>query len=95
MCFDSLLVGKLIFKKIKKELLIESQNILRKLILRSEIEDEIKIEAVFLLDIIGAQQPYVINFDGEILEITADPRSIDIYATNEEWEDIIRKAQGQ
>ena len=93
MCFDSLLVGKQIFKKIKKELLVESQNILRKLILRSEIEDEIKIEAVFLLDIIGAPQPYAINFDGEILEITADPLSIDVYAANEEWEDIIRKAQ--
>lgn len=93
MCFDSLLAGKLIFKKIKKELLVESQNILRKLILRSEIEDEIKIEAVFLLDIIGAPQPYAINFDGEMLEITADPFSIDIYATNEEWEDIVRKAQ--
>lgn len=93
MCFDSLLVGKLIFKKIKKDLLLESQNILRKLILRSEIEDEIKIEAVFLLDIIGAPQPYAINLNGEILEITADPLSIDIYAANEEWEDIIRKAQ--
>ena len=93
MCFDSLLAGKLIFKKIKKELLVESQNILRKLILRSEIEDEIKIEAVFLLDIIGAPQPYAINFDGEMLEITADPFSIDIYAANEEWEDIVRKAQ--
>jgi hypothetical protein len=93
MCFDSLLVGKLIFKKIKKELLVESQNILRKLIMRSEIEDEVKIEAVFLLDIIGAPQPYAINFDGEILEITADPLSIDIYAANEEWEEIIRKAQ--
>ena len=93
MCFDSLLVGKLIFKKIKKELLLESQNILRKLILRTEIEDEIKIEAVFLLDIIGAKQPYAINLDGEIMEITADPLSIDIYAANEEWEDIIRKAQ--
>jgi tetratricopeptide (TPR) repeat protein len=94
LCFDRLLVGKLILKKIKKELLVESQNILRKLILRAEIEDEIKIEAVFLLDIIGAPQPYNINFDGDILEITADPLSIDVYATNEEWELIIRKAQG-
>jgi tetratricopeptide (TPR) repeat protein len=93
MCFDSLLAGKLILKKIKKELLVESQSILRKFILRSEIEDEIKIEAVFLLDIIGAPQPYAINFEGELLEITADPLSIDIYAANEEWENIIRKAQ--
>ena len=92
MCYDRLLVRKLIFGKIKKDLLIESQNMLRKLILRSEVEDEIKIEAVFLLDIIGAPQPYTINFGGEILEITADPLSIDIYAANEEWEDIIRKA---
>lgn len=93
MCYDSLLIGKLVFTKIKKELLVESQNILRKFILRPEIEDEIKIEAVFLLDIIGAAQPYAINFDGEILEITADPLSIDVYAANEEWEYIIRKAQ--
>lgn len=92
-CFDSLMIGKLVFKKIKKDLLVESQSILRKLILRSEIEDEIKIEAIFLLDIIGAPQPYAINFDGEMLEITADPLSIDVYAANEEWEDIIRKAQ--
>ncbi|MDF2591807.1 MAG: Tetratricopeptide repeat protein [Clostridia bacterium] len=92
-CFDRGLLGKQIFKKIKKELLVESQNILRKLILRSEIEDEVKIEAVFLLDIIGAPQPYAINFDGDILEINADPLSIDVNAANEEWEDVIRKTQ--
>jgi tetratricopeptide (TPR) repeat protein len=92
-CFDRGLLGKQIFKKIKKELLVESQNILRKLILRSEIEDEVKIEAVFLLDIIGAPQPYAINFDGDILEINADPLSIDVNAANEEWEEVIRKTQ--
>ncbi|HYE10252.1 MAG TPA: tetratricopeptide repeat protein [Patescibacteria group bacterium] len=92
-CFDRLLIRKLVFDKIKKELMLESEGILRKYILRSEIEDEIKIEAVFLLDIIGAKQPYSVNFGGEILEITADPLSIDIYAVNEEWEDIIKKAQ--
>ena len=92
-CFDRLLIRKLVFDKIKKELMLESEDILRKYILRSEIEDEIKIEAVFLLDIIGAKQPYSVNFGGEILEITADPLSIDIYAVNEEWEDIIKKAQ--
>jgi tetratricopeptide (TPR) repeat protein len=93
MCFDKLLIRKLIFEKIKKDLLIESQTIIRKLLLTPEIEDEIKIEAVFLLDIIGAPQPYTVNFGGEVLEITADPLSIDIYAVNGEWEDIIRKAQ--
>ncbi|MDF2891389.1 MAG: repeat-containing protein [Clostridia bacterium] len=91
-CFDRLIIRKLVFDKIKKELMIESEDILRKYILRPEIDDEIKIEAVFLLDIIGAKQPYSVNFGGEILEITADPLSIDIYAVNEEWEDIIKKA---
>ena len=92
-CFDKLILRNLVFEKIKKELLIEGQNILRKLLLMSEIEDEVKIEAVFLLDIIGANQPYTVDFGGEIMEIPADLLSIDIYAVNGEWEDIIRKTQ--
>lgn len=92
-CFDKQIIRKLFFSKVKRELLIECQHIVRKLLLMADIEDEIKIEAVFLLDIIGAPQPYTVNFGGEILEITADPLSIDIYAVNGEWEDIIKKAQ--
>ncbi len=91
--FDKTLTRKLVFDKIKKELLIEGQNIIRKLIISPELEDEIKIEAIFLLDIIGAPQPYNVNFAGEIMEITADPLSIDIYAVNGEWKDVIKKTQ--
>jgi tetratricopeptide (TPR) repeat protein len=92
-CFDKLIIRNLVFEKIKKELLVESQNILRRLLLLTELEDEIKIEAVFLLDIIGANQPYTVNFGGETMDITADPISIDIYSVNSEWEGIIKKAQ--
>ncbi|MGB7604744.1 MAG: tetratricopeptide repeat protein [Lutisporaceae bacterium] len=91
--FDKLLIKKLVFDKIKKGLLIEAQNIIRKLIISPDLEEEIKIEAIFLLDIIGAPQPYTVNFAGEIMEITADPLSIDIYSVNGEWEDIIKKTQ--
>lgn len=91
--FDKLLTRKLVFDKIKRGLLIEGQNIIRKLLLSHDLEEEIKIEAIFLLDIIGAPQPYTVNFTGEIIELTADPLSIDIYTANGEWEDIIKKAQ--
>ncbi|MDF2520362.1 MAG: hypothetical protein K0R84_990 [Clostridia bacterium] len=89
---DRVLIRKLIFNKIKIGLMIESQDIIRKLLLSSDMEDEIKVEAIFLLDIIGAPQPYKVNFAGEVMEITADPLSIDVYAVNGEWEDIIKKA---
>ncbi len=92
LCFDTLLLRKLAFEKIKRELLTEGQGILRKLLLMPDIEDEIKIETVFLLDVIGAQPPYTVSFSGETMEITADPLSIDIYAVNPEWEDILKKA---
>lgn len=92
LCFDPLLIRKLAFEKIKRELLIESQSILRSFLLMPDIEDDAKIEAVFLLDIIGAQPPYSVSFSGEIMEINADPLSIDIYAVNPEWEDILKKA---
>jgi hypothetical protein len=72
--------------------LIEAQNILRRFLLSTDIEDEVKIEAVFLLDIIGAEQPYTVSFGGEIMDITAGPLSIDIYSVNSEWEDIIKTA---
>jgi tetratricopeptide (TPR) repeat protein len=93
MLFDKPVLRKLIFNKIKKGLLLEGENIIRKLLLVPDVEDEIKIEAVFLLDIIGAAQPYAVDFAGEVLEITADPLSIDVYAVNVEWEDIIKEAQ--
>lgn len=92
-CFDRLMMRKLVFEKIRKELLLEGQELLKRLLLVSEIEDEVKIEGVFLLDIIGASPPFTVNFGGEILEITADPLSIDLYAVNGEWENIIKKAQ--
>jgi len=92
-CFDKLMMRRMVFERIKKELLLEGQGVIRRLLLMPEIEDEIKIEGVFLLDIIGAAQPYTVNFGGEILEITAGPLSIDIYAVNSEWENIIKMAQ--
>lgn len=91
MCFDPMLIRKLAFNKVKRELLTESQIILRRLLLLPDIADEIKIETVFLLDVIGAQPPFEVNFSGETMEITADPLSIDVYAVNAEWEDIIKK----
>jgi tetratricopeptide (TPR) repeat protein len=91
LCFDPVLIRELAFDKIKRELLRESEIILRKLLL-SDTEDEIKIETVFLLDIIGAQPPYTVVFKGEIMEITAESLSMDIYTVNAQWENIIKKA---
>lgn len=93
-CFDKLMIRRLVFEKIKKELLLEGQAMIRRLLLMPDMDDEIKIEAVFLLDIIGANQPYTVNFSGETMEITADPLSINIYSVNAEWEDILKKTYG-
>lgn len=92
-CFDKQQIMKLVFEKIKKELLLDSESILRKLLMKPEIEDQIKIEAVFLLDIVGAPQPCIVNFGEDIMEISAGSLSIDVYAVNQEWEEIIKNVQ--
>lgn len=82
--FDKYFLRKLIFNKIKNDKLVEAEPAIRKFMLRGDVENYIKMESVFLLNSIGAKEPYTVNFDGETKNVTID--SLDF--PESEWKSI-------
>ena len=89
--FDKFVLKKMVFNKIKKENLIELEDLIRKYILRSDIDKNIKIEGVFLLNKIGAKKPYHVLMDGEIKEISIEPDGLLEGEWKKEWEEVKNK----
>ena len=90
--FDKYFLRKLIFNKIKNDKLIETEAAIRKFMLRDDVENYIKMESVFLLNSIGAKEPYSANFDGEIKNVTID--SLDFLESEwkKPWGEVKHKA---
>lgn len=70
--FDKYVIRKMVFDKIRKENIAELEDLIRKYILRSDIDKDIKIEAVSLLNKIGAKEPYLVLLEGEIREMSIE-----------------------
>ncbi|MPM91879.1 hypothetical protein SDC9_139013 [bioreactor metagenome] len=81
----------MVFNKIRKENIIELEEVIRKYILRPDIDKNIKIEAAFLLNKIGAKEPYYVLMDGEIKEITIEPDGLLEDEWKKEWEEVKNK----
>lgn len=90
--FDKYVLKKLVFNKIKSENLIELESIIRKYLLRPDIEKSIKMESVFLLNRIGAKEPYLVFLDGEIKEVTIEPEGLIDGEWKNEWDAVKNKA---
>ncbi|MCQ1530004.1 tetratricopeptide repeat protein [Lutispora saccharofermentans] len=89
--FDKIVLRKMVFNKIRKENIIELEEVIRKYILRPDIDKNIKIEAAFLLNKIGAKEPYYVLMDGEIKEITIEPDGLLEDEWKKEWEEVKNK----
>ncbi|MGE5631058.1 MAG: tetratricopeptide repeat protein [Caulobacteraceae bacterium] len=90
--FDRYFLRKLIYNKLKNEKLVEAESAIRRLMLRNDVENYIKMESVFLLNSIGAKEPYTVDFDGEIKNVTIDPLDFPESERKKEWEDVKSKA---
>jgi tetratricopeptide (TPR) repeat protein len=90
--FDRYFLRKLIYNKLKNDRFIEAESIIRRLMLRNDIENYIKMESVFLLNSIGIKEPYTVSFDGEIKNVTIDPLSFPESEWKKEWEKVKNKA---
>jgi hypothetical protein len=90
--FDKYFLRKLIFNKIKNDKLVEAEPAIRKFMLRDDVENYIKMESVFLLNSLGSKEPYTVNFDGEIKNVTID--SLDFLESewNRAWDEVKTKA---
>jgi tetratricopeptide (TPR) repeat protein len=82
--FEMYFLRKLIFNKIKNDKLVGAEASIRKFMLRADVESYIKMEAVFLLNSIGAKEPYTVSLDGETKNVTID--SLDF--PESEWKSI-------
>ncbi len=90
--FDKCFLRKLIFNKLKNERLLETEPVLRKFIMQRDVENHVKMESIFLLNTIGAKEPYTVDFDGEIKNVSIDPLSFPEAEWKEDWEQVKRKA---
>ncbi len=90
--FDKYFLRKLIFNKIKNDKLVEIESAIRKFMLRDDVENYIKMESVFLLNSIGAREPYTVNFDGEIKNVTIDSLDFPDSEWEKIWDDVKNKA---
>ena len=88
MGFDKLVLRKMIFDKIRKENLIELEDIIRRFILKPDVEKSIKIESVFLLNKIGSKEPYHVLLDDEVRAVSIDSDSLLKDEWKDEWEDV-------
>jgi tetratricopeptide (TPR) repeat protein len=91
MNFDKYFLRKLIYNKIKSDKLIETEHIVRKFMLRDDVENYIKMESVFLLNSIGAKEPYTVNFDGEVRNVSIDSLSFPESEWEKSWGEVKRK----
>lgn len=89
--FDKYFLRKLIFNKIKNDKLIEAEQAIRKFMLRDDVENYIKMESVFLLNSIGAKEPYTVNFDGEIKNVTIDSLDFPESEWKSSWTEVKKK----
>lgn len=92
MNFDRYFLRKLIYNKLKNDKLTGAEPIIRRFMQRADVENYIKMESVFLLNSIGAKEPYTVNFDGEIKNVTIDPLSFPESEWKKEWESVKNKA---
>lgn len=90
--FDKYFLRKLIFNKIKNDKLIQTEPAIRKFMLRDDVENYIKMESVFLLNSIGAKEPYTVNFDGETKNVTIDSLDFPDSEWKKIWDDVKNKA---
>lgn len=90
--FDKYFLRKLIFNKIKNDKLVEAEQSIRKFMLRDDVENYIKMESVFLLNSIGAKEPYTVNFDGEKRNVTIDSLGFPESEWETSWIKVKRKA---
>jgi hypothetical protein len=86
--FDKYFLRKLIFNKIKNDMLIETESTIRKFMRRDDVENYIKMESVFLLNSIGAKEPYTVNFDGETKNVTIDSLDFPESEWKKIWNDV-------
>lgn len=92
MNYDKYFLRKLIFNKIKTSKLSELESVIRKFMLRDDVENYIKMESVFLLNSIGAKEPYTVNFDGETKNVTIDSLDFPESGWKKPWTDVKKKA---
>lgn len=92
MIFDKYFLRKLIFNKIKNDKLIEVEDSIRRFILRDDVENYMKMESVFLLNSIGAKEPYTVNFDGKKRNVTIDSLDFPESEWEKPWSKVKRKA---
>lgn len=90
--FDKYFLRKLLFNKIKNDKLVEAEPIIRKFMLRDDVENYIKMESVFLLNSLGAKEPYTVNFDGETKNVTIDSLDFPEAGWESIWNDVKSKA---
>ncbi|SHI45176.1 tetratricopeptide repeat protein [Lutispora thermophila] len=86
--FDKYVLRRMLFEKIKQEKIIELEDVIRKYILRPDVDKNIKIESVFLLNKIGAKEPYHVLIDGDVKAITIESDTLLRDEWKKEWEDV-------
>lgn len=89
--FDKYFLRKLIYNKIKNDKLVETEHVIRKFMLRDDVENYIKMESVFLLNFIGVKEPYTVNFDGEVRNVTIDSLDFPESEWEKPWVEVKRK----
>ncbi len=92
MNYDKYFLRKLIFNKIKTCKLSELEPAIRRFMLRNDVENYIKMESVFLLNAIGAREPYTVNFDGETKNVTIDSLDFPESEWKKPWGEVKQKA---
>jgi len=92
MNYDKYFLRKLIFNKIKNSGLSELEPVIRRFMLRDDVENYIKMESVFLLNSIGAREPYTVNFDGETKNVTIDSLDFPESEWKSQWSQVKQKA---
>jgi tetratricopeptide (TPR) repeat protein len=92
MNYDKYFLRKLIFNKIKSSKLDELEPVIRRFMLRDDVENYVKMESVFLLNSIDAKEPYTVNFDGEIKNVTIDSLDFPESEWKKSWIEVKRKA---
>ncbi|HYE83257.1 MAG TPA: tetratricopeptide repeat protein [Clostridia bacterium] len=90
--FDKYFLRKLIFNKIKNDKLVETEAAIKRFMLRDDVENYMKMESVFLLNSIGAKEPYTVNFDGEIKNVTIDSLDFPESEWKKSWGEVEHKA---
>ncbi len=86
--FDRYVLKKLIFNKIKSENLGELAPVIRKYILHPEIEKSVKLESIFLLNKLGAKEPYQVYLDGTIEDVTIEAEGLLESEWKKEWDEV-------